>query len=197
MPMPAPFDGYVESPHKVSSTSLVAVARNRYSVPCEYVGKRVSARLYPERIEIVQGEAIIASHARRANAGHVLYDWQHYIPILERKPGALRNGAPFIDMPASLQRLRQVLLKREGGDRVMARVLAAVPMHGLEPVLVAVELVLESGVLSSEHVENVLLRLQHPPTPLLTVTTALVIQEEPIADTGRYDRLRAAEVGHA
>jgi transposase len=197
MPMPAVFDGYVESTHKVSSTSLISVACNRYSVPCEYAGQRVSARLYPERIEIAQGEQIIATHARRSNKGQVLYDWQHYIPLLERKPGALRNGAPFADMPPALQRLRQRLLKREGGDRAMARVLAAVPEHGLESVLVAVELVLESGALSLEHIENVLLRLQHPPTPLLTVETALVIDEEPIADTGRYDNLRAAEVDHA
>jgi len=181
----------------VSSTSLVSVARNRYSVPCEYVGQRVSARLYPERIDIAQGDVMIASHARRANAGHVLYDWQHYIPLLERKPGALRNGAPFADMPAALQSLRQVLIKREGGDRVMARVLAAVPAHGLEPVLVAVELVLESGVPSTEHIENVLLRLQHPAVAQLTVETALAIQQEPIADTGRYDHLRGTEVDHA
>ena len=62
MPMPAPFDGYIESMHKVSSTSLVAVARNRYSVPCESAGQRVSVRLYPERIDIVQGDTVIASH---------------------------------------------------------------------------------------------------------------------------------------
>lgn len=73
------------------------------------------------------------------------YDWQHYVPLIERKPGALRNGAPFADMPAPLQRLRTMLLKRDGGDRTMAKVLAAVPQHGLEAVLVAVELVLESG----------------------------------------------------
>jgi hypothetical protein len=35
MPMPEPFDGYVERPARVSSTCLVSVARNRYSVPCE------------------------------------------------------------------------------------------------------------------------------------------------------------------
>jgi transposase len=197
MPMPAAFDGYVESPHKVSSTSLVTVARNRYSVPCEHVGQPVSARLYPEHIDIVHGEAIIARHARRPGHGQVVYDWQHYIPLLERKPGALRNGAPFTDMPAPLARLRQALIKREGGDRVIARVLGAVPVHGLEPVLVAVELVLESGALSAEHIENVLLRLQHPPPLQLTVETALVITEEPIADTGRYDRLLAPEVGDA
>ncbi len=47
MPMPAPFDGYVEKPARVSSTCLVSVARNRYSVPCELVGQMVSTRLYP------------------------------------------------------------------------------------------------------------------------------------------------------
>jgi len=198
MPMPAAFDGYVESPHKVSSTCLVSVARNRYSAPCEHVGERISARLYPEHIDLVLGDAVIATHARRTGSGQVVYDWQHYVPLLERKPGALRNGAPFADLPAPLARLRQALLKRDGGDRVMARVLAAVPAYGLEPVLVAVELVLESGAPSSEHIENVLLRLQHPRPRPLSVETALVVTEEPIADTGRYDSLRAAEeVGHA
>ena len=33
MPMPAAFDGYVERPARVSSTCLVSVGRNRYSVP--------------------------------------------------------------------------------------------------------------------------------------------------------------------
>src|SRR5690242_28978 len=47
MPMPEPFDGYVEKPARVSSTCLVAVARNRYSVPCELAGHTVSTRLYP------------------------------------------------------------------------------------------------------------------------------------------------------
>ncbi len=197
MPMPTPFDGYVETQHKVSSTSLVAVSGNRYSVPCEFAGQRVHARLYPERIDIAQGEAIIASHLRLSNSGQVRYDWQHYIPLIERKPGALRNGAPFADMPKPLQRLRHGLLKREGGDRVMARVLACVPKYGLEATLVAVELVLESGVLNAEHIENVLSRILHPTPTLQTVETALIVNEPPLADTGRYDRLRKAEADHA
>ncbi len=197
MPMPVPFDGYLESQHKVSSTSLVAVAKNRYSVPCEFAGQRVSARLYPDRVDIVQGDLIIASHLRQSNSGQIVYDWQHYIPLIERKPGALRNGAPFADLPEALQQLRRSLLKREGGDRIMAKVLSAVPDHGLEAVLVAVELVLESGVLSAEHVENVLSRIQHPAIVPATVETALVVEEAPIADTGRYDGLRAVEAHHA
>jgi transposase len=197
MPMPTPFDGYLESQHKVSSTSLVAVARNRYSVPCEFAGQRVCARLYPERIDFTQGDTIIASHLRLVNSAQVLYDWQHYIPLIERKPGALRNGAPFCDMPDALQRLRHGLLKREGGDRIMAKVLACVPTYGLEPVLVAVDLVLESGALNAEHIENVLSRILHPASPTLTVETALVVEAPPVADTGRYDRLRNTEADHA
>ena len=57
------------------------------------------------------------------------------------------------------------LLRHEGGDKVMARVLMAVPTHGLDAVLVAVELVLESGRPSAEHVLNVLARLSDDPPP--------------------------------
>lgn len=197
MPMPAPFDGYVESMHKVSSTSLVAVARNRYSVPCEFAGQRVSARLYPERIDIVHSDMLITSHLRLANHGQIRYDWQHYVPLLERKPGALRNGAPFADLPEPLQRLRHGLLKRDGGERIMTSVLASVPQHGLEAVLLAVERVLESGVLSVEHVENILFRLKHPVRFDIPVQTALTVSETPLADPQRYDTLRVLEADHA
>lgn len=195
MPMIVPFDGYVETVGKVSSTCLVNYDRCRYSVPCELVGQMVGIHVYPERIDLVAHDAVVASHARSFGRNEARYDWQHYIPLIQRKPGALRNGAPFADMPGPLQSLRSLLLKREGGDRIMARVLAAVPKHGLEPVLVAVELVLDSGNASAEHIENVLHRLQSAPAPL-PVETALTLSETPKADTQRYDRLRR-EVSHA
>jgi len=195
MPMVTPFDGYVETLGKVSSTCLVTEDRNRYSVPCELVGQLVSIRIYPERIDLVAHDTLVASHLRSFGRNETRYDWQHYIPLIERKPGALRNGAPFADMPEPLKQLRTLLLKREGGDRVMAKVLAAVPRHGLEPVLVAVELVLESGNPSVEHIENVLHRLKSTPPPG-HVDTPLTVSEAPVADTGRYDSLRM-EVGHA
>ena len=201
MPMPTVFDGYVERSAKVSSTCLVAVARNRYSVPCELAGQRVSTRLYPDRVEIATDEAIVARHVRVANEGHICYDWQHYIALIQRKPGALRNGAPFADMPAPLLRLRQGLMRYDGGDKTMAQVLNCVPSHGLEAVLVAVELVIESGVLSTEHVLNVLARLNEPPVPE-SVQSSLHLREVPLANTGRYDSLRTGsaavlEVSHA
>jgi hypothetical protein len=164
----------------------------------------VSTRLYPTRICIVAGDAIVASHDRIADRGQIHYDWEHYIPLIQRKPGALRNGAPFADLPGPLMRLKQGLMRHAGGDRVMARVLAVVPTAGLAAVLVAVELVIESGVLSAEHVENVLARLTAAPQPA-SVETTLQLKEAPEANTDRYDSLRsienrandAAEVDHA
>ena len=53
MPMPEPFDGYVENPARVSSTCLVTVARNRYSVPCELAGQMLKTRLYLGKVVVV------------------------------------------------------------------------------------------------------------------------------------------------
>jgi transposase len=196
MPMPEAFDGYVQSAVRASSTCLVAVARNRYSVPCEWAAHMVSVRLYPYRVDVVAGDAIVASHERLFYRGQTAYDWQHYIELVQRKPGALRNGAPFLDMPEPLLKLRAALMRDAGGDRVMAQVLAAVPLAGLAALLVAVELVLEaaspSGQVSSEHVLNVLARLTAHPAPALACT-ALVLLEPPRADAARYDALRSAE----
>ncbi|CDS55188.1 Mobile element protein [Polaromonas sp. CG9_12] len=50
--------GYVEREASVSSTCLVSVQRNRYSVPCEFAGQRVSTRLYPTRICMVAGYSV-------------------------------------------------------------------------------------------------------------------------------------------
>jgi transposase len=196
MGLPQPFDGYVERLTRVSSTCLVAAARNRYSVPCEWAGKVVSTRMYANRMDVVAGDALVASHARLTFRAQTAYDWQHYIDLVQRKPGALRNGAPFLDMPEPLLRLRQALLRDAGGDRLMAQVLAAVPQAGLPAVLVAVELVLEarvpSGTISAEHVLNVLARLTAAPTPE-HAQTALQLSVAPKADTARYDALRLQE----
>ena len=204
MPMPAAFDGYVEEVARVSSTCLVSVARNRYSVPCELAGQMVSTHLYPTRVTVVAGDGIVAEHERLTDKSKTRYDWQHYVPLVQRKPGALRNGAPFTDLPESLQRLRRALLRESGGDRLMARVLALVPTAGLEAVLVAVDLALDgappSGRVSVEHVINVLARLNAAPRPA-NVETPLQVLTPPIADTARYDRLRdlssIGEAGHA
>ncbi len=197
MPMPAPFDGYVEVLARVSSTCLVSVQRNRYSVPCHLANHKIAVHLYPDRIEAHVENVLVACHARLFDRDQTRYDWQHYIPLIDRKPGALRNGAPFGEMPTPFAMLAAALRRHERhlGDRVMAKVLAMVPSHGLEAVLVAVEWVLESGVHSAEHVQNMLARLNQPKLPE-QVETSLKLAVEPLADTARYDSLSTREVSH-
>lgn len=177
MPMPTPCDGYVEVLARVSSTCLVTVQRNRYAVPYHLANHRVAIHLYPNRIEVSSENAIVAYHTRLLDRDQVSYDWQHYIPLIEKKPGALRNGAPFTELPAPFAQLQAALRRRERqqGDRIMVKVLGLVPFHGLEAVLVAVELVLESGVISAEHVLNVLARLNQSQLPARAETTLIKI----------------------
>ena len=198
MPMPTPFDGYVEIVARVSSTCLVAVDRNQYSAPCRLANGRADIHLYSDKVDIHAENALVARHTRLPGRDQVGYGWQHYIPLVEKKPGALRNGAPFADMPPPLAQLQAALRRRERqqADRIMAKVLAAVPAHGLESVLQAVKHLLDSGVTSIEQVANVLSRLNEPPVPA-EVETALKLIEEPLADTARYDSLNDREVSHA
>ncbi|MEZ5628522.1 MAG: IS21 family transposase [Rhodocyclaceae bacterium] len=191
LPNPKPFDGYVEKPVRVTSTALIHFQRNRYSVPAEHAHAVLSLRIYPTELRLVADGREIARHARSFERDQTFYDFTHYIGIVDRKPGALRNGAPFAEMPEPLLRLQRHLLKQTGGDRVMADVLGAIPHHGLDAVLVAVELALESGRPSGEHVLNVLARLKSGMPPTTPVATTLAVREEPKSDVHRYDRLRA------
>lgn len=60
MPMPTPFDGYVELLARVSSTCLVTVERNQYSVPCHLTNSKITLRLYADRLAICTEQAVVA-----------------------------------------------------------------------------------------------------------------------------------------
>jgi len=196
MRLPKPFDGYVEQPARVTATSLIHFQRNRYSVPCEWVNSVVSLRAYPEFLRVVSIHGEVVDLVRSFERDQTFYDWQHYISLIERKPGALRNGAPFKTMPEPLQELQRQLLKNPGGDRVMAQVLSAVPLHGLDSVLAAIQIALQTGRVSAEHVLNTLAHLKDQSRLMLVgeVDTPLTLQIPPLANVTRYDSLRRNEM---
>jgi len=139
---------------------------------------------------------VIACHDRVFSRDHnvpgkTIYDWRHYLSVVQRKPGALRNGAPFEEMPDSFKRLQSLLLKRPGGDREMVDVLALVLLHDEKLVEQAVEVALGIERPSHQHVINCLGRLQDKPLPEpLKPPPALKLVTEPLANTARYDGLR-------
>jgi transposase len=203
MPLGRPFDGFVEHSKRVSPTCLVTFERTRYSVPASFANQRVSLRIYPDRIVIAAEGQVLCAHERIIERGHhlparTIYDWRHYLAVIQRKPGALRNGAPFTEMPDAFRQLQGHLLKRPGGDREMVEILSLVLHHDEQAVLCAVELALEAGVPTKTHVLNILHRLtdgKAPPASPIDAPQALRLAQEPLADVGRYDNLR--ELRHA
>ena len=121
MALPRPFDGFIEHAKRVSPTCLVHVDRNRYSVPASYANRPVSVRVYADRLVVAAEGQIIAEHVRIIERSHqacrTIYDWRHYLSVLQRKPGALRNGAPFTEMPTAFRQLQGQLLRHPGGDK--------------------------------------------------------------------------------
>ena len=199
-PITAAFDGYFEQTVRVSSTCLVAYDRNRYSVPAEYAGKTASLRAYADRIRVVAEDRVVAEHPRNFGRGRLIFDPWHYLPVLERKPGALRDGAPFQqwDLPVPVRKVLDLFLKQKGGDKAFVELLLLTRPHGLEPLEVACDLALEQGLPAPAVVLNHLHRLLAPTPPdRMETPDRLRLDQEPRADCDRYDQLRQREAVHA
>lgn len=192
-PMLGAFDGFNESEHAVTGTCLISFDRNRYSVLSTVARRTVQVRAYADRIIVRCGEEVVAEHARYFGRNRTIYDPWHYLPVLARKPGALRNGAPFQDwdLPPALTRLRRKLGNGDDADRRFVRVLSAVLTDGLEPVETAVREALATGTASDDLILNILARRREPPRPLTIITSEdSALRHPPIADCARYDQLR-------
>lgn len=200
-----PFDGFVEYSKRVSPTCLINFERNRYSVPASFANRPVSLRVYPDRLVVAAEGQILCEHQRIIDRSHhgpgrTIYDWRHYLAVIQRKPGALRNGAPFLEMPSAFRRLQGHLLKHPGGDRDMVEILALVLQHDERAVLYAVELALEAKVATKTHILNLLHRLvdgKPLDVPPVDAPQALALSREPKANVTRYDSLRGGRWRHA
>ncbi len=207
VPYAGPFDGFHSVPASVSKTCTVrfnsdedqktirgiVFLRNKYSVISTAVGRPVDVHAYADRIVIRQDGVIVGEHARIFGRGQTAYDPWHYVPVLARKPGALRNGAPFKDwvLPPAMAAIRRKLKGSDDGDRQMVQILSCVRDDGLQAVETACREALDQGVHSAPVIINILARSRDPaPAVLLPTPATLRLTHEPVADCARYDSLR-------
>ncbi len=198
VPYAGPFDGFHAKAASVSKTCLIQFDKNKYSVMSQAVGRPVEVHAYADRITVRQDGMLMADHARCFGRAQTIYDPWHYVPVLARKPGAMRNGAPFKGwvLPGALGRVRQKLRAVPDGDRQMVRILSAALIDGIPAVEAACAEALEAGLCSSDVVLNALSRQRQPaPPPLIPVPNALTLQLQPVADCARYDTLRRQSNG--
>jgi hypothetical protein len=195
VPYAGHFDGFHCLPASVSKTCTVRFDNNKYSVLSTAVGRPVEIHAYADRIVIRQDGVVVGEHARCFGRGETVYDPWHYVPVLARKPGALRNGAPFRDwvLPTAMEKVRRRLKEVDDGDRQMVAILACVLTDGLAAVEAACQEALAHGVSSAAVIINILARGRDPtPGVVLSTPEALRLTHTPVADCARYDRLRRA-----
>src|SRR5579863_8917363 len=178
------FDGFHAQQASVSKTCLARFDNNKYSVCASAVGRPVEVHAYAERVVLRQDGRIVGEHPRKYGRGEIAYDPWHYVPVLAREPGALRNGAPFKDwvLPAALERVRRRLAGTDDGDRQMVAILSAVLTDGLPAVEAACAQAMTDGVHSSDVIINILAR-RRDPAPAVTILTpdALTLRHAPVA----------------
>lgn len=192
-----PFAGYVEHLMKVSRTCLVRVDRNQYSVPTQWSGKVVSVRVFADHLDIVAEGRTIATHQRSFLRDQLICDPWHYLPLLEKKPGAIRHGAPFQnwELPEAIRHVREKLQKQDKNERAFVDLLLLTREAGLDALKTACELALESGVVNASVLQNAIRRLIEPVRPKATGDT-LQLTTEPLADFQRYDHLLGSRHVH-
>jgi transposase len=191
IPYRGPFDGYRSTPASVSKTCLVRFDNNKYSVMSTAVGRTVDVFAYADRIVIKHDGTVVGEHPRSFARNHVEYNACHYLDVLTKKPGALRNGAPFMDLPGALGRVQRKLRTMKDGGRQMVLILTAMECDGLSVVEGACAEALAAGTWSADVILNILARRSEPaPASAIATPERLQLQVLPLADCARYDGLR-------
>jgi hypothetical protein len=103
----------------VDGKGCVRVKTNWYSTPLE-AGLRAMVRVWPTRVEIYGDWECVARHGRCYGRSHQILNLEHYLDVLEKKPGAMAGSTPLKQWreagrwPASLDRMWKKLEERHG-----------------------------------------------------------------------------------
>ena len=201
-PLPvAAFEACKKESVRATSLSLIRFDKNDYSVPVASAHHPLVVKGFVEQVIIFKagGEAV-ARHARLWGKEEVSYDFRHYLPLLESKPGALDYAAPFADLtlPECFDVLRRRLESGYGhrGTKDYIGVLRLLEKRSIAIVAKAIEKglvvcqrptveVIRSYLYGDEHPEAQVFRLDSRPQ-LAGVHVAL-------PDLSRYDELLQVE----
>jgi transposase len=157
------FDVSLVSAHRVDRKSRVSARGALYSVPARLVGRRVDVRVSAETVDVLDGNKVIAEHARARKGDEVLV-LDHYLEVLKLKPGAMLSATPLARARASgaftatherfWTQARRRLGDRDGtkamievllahrvlpADAVIAGMHAALTLDCVDPAVVAIE----------------------------------------------------------
>ena len=196
-----PFDASETAAPRVDAKSLVTVRQNRYSVPVAVAGLRVAARIGAREITISHGGREVARHERLHGRFGTSALLDHYLELLERKPGGLERSLALAQQrdrgawPAAFDELWGALTDRYGRSeaaRQMVDVLMLCREHGPDRVALAVRGALTAGAHDGRAVAVLARRADTaPPAPLLDLAPRLAAHARAVPDLADYDQLLA------
>ena len=198
--LPEPFDATETSVVRVDAKSLVTVRQNRYSVPVALTGLRVTAQIGAREIVIVHGGREVARHERLHGRSGTSAQLDHYLELLQRKPGGLERSLALAQerdrghWPGGLDDFWVALTGRYGPSeaaRQMVDVLMLCREHGPARVTLAVAGALTAGAIDGRAVA-VLARHPGPAStagPLTDLGDRLAAHDRPQPDLTGYDQL--------
>lgn len=185
-----PYQGYRVEWVRVNSLSLVLFDAHRYSVPCNYVLRNVELHISATEVKVIAEGKEVAIHPRSFDKQKTTYNPWHYLSALERKPGALRNGEPFLHwpLPQPVKTLQSHLLKQPKGDRAMVKLLSLIADYGEEIGVTAAAIALDNDMPTVDAVLNIIHRLKEPVIPSI-MSYDVPLRMPPQAQLSRYDSL--------
>ena len=186
----------------VDGKGCVKVRTNWYSTPLK-PGTRCHARLLPAYVEIGHERQSVARHERNFGRYQQVLDLEHYLEVLERKPGALAGSRPLQQWrergrwPESFDRLWHSLEQRQGraaGTRAMIELLSWGKQQGWDRLKHAIEQALALGCSDAAAVRHLLNfgELAHAPRQDCELHPGLQQYERPLPVMRDYDLLLAS-----
>lgn len=189
----------------VDGKGRVRVKTNWYSAPAP-AGARVAASVGPVAVEIIYNNQCVARHARCYERGHEILDLEHYLDVLEHKPGAMAGSKPLEQWrnagrwPVCLDQMWRRLEQRHGrgmGTKQMIALVRAGLAHGWPRLIAAVEQALRLEVSDEAAVIHIL----QMPDPEQRRRHAIALAEElreferPLPVLSEYDLLLGGAAG--
>jgi transposase len=156
------FDACLKQPTRANSLSLVRFDCNDYSVPVSCAHHEIVAKGYVDRVVLCHHEVIVAQHIRSWQKEGVFFNYRHYLPLLERKPGALDHARPLagLNLPECFETLKRRLAageeKQGEGIRKFIKVLRLLEDYSMKSLRLAVEKGLFTGAISPEAIAQFL-----------------------------------------
>jgi hypothetical protein len=195
----------------VNNIGQVKVRTNAYSAPVR-TGVKVQVKVTPTTVEVWHEGKCVATHERCYGRNQEILNLEHYLDVLEHKPGALMGSKPLAQWrklgrwPASYDQLWTSLVERHGrqkGTREMIELLQVGKIHGQEKLRAAVEQALALGCVDSAAVRYLVTAnrpegIDSTSPPLdghsLRSEQAMALFERPLPTVSEYDRLLTGPV---